>query len=1521
MANIALKYGRPASHEVTTDLGVTEFRDDKDRIGNSIYYSQLLDMPPDTAYDLEPTINTALFGTELSDNAARKIQASQQEVKTWEDTLIDGVRRMGVGMVKTLAGQGKMAAELFKEGEARKRRWVKRPMFVERFLPSVYKWANENADQLLEWSDMMLVGVQGYYEEHPEEAPQVQSGLGYVETLKAYVANPKFLVQGLLESAPLMMEGVLGTLVGGTPLAIAAMALPISGEVYADARKDGTEVLPAFAQATLSGIGEAIIEEWTLGRKLGLFKNARQIVSKGVPEVVWEATKTFFRGTAEEGSQEFNRNFWRWVFTDRSQAWSENVRSAMGAGGIMELAMAGGFSGFGYMVQKTGPTVSKEEQLIRLDKIEASVRAMPDEQARNEMVSVIDQTRADILADVYPETTEKPTGVAQKPPEEAVIPAQEPSKPAEPTVPTPQAAGPIGGETAAPSAPAAKKGMGGEIIDKAIRDDLIERYVEVEDYRENIRSKLVPELVEITGLNPNDITDLSPKAVGELIDIETLPENQQETIRNLVTDYADATERMQKLQTERKRIDAPLREFEEQPAPTMPEELETREEAKVAEAKLEVEAAEIVKPKLYIGNVTPGMKARIADAMDWTTKDIEGFKEKGWPTNRTEIEMTKGEAEEYLNWLETDLLRRLDENKIKTRNDMAWANADWGDIKALRKTLGLETVPRPFFIVPGTEYEVRTIENVRERMYEAIHTTDESKMTVGEVLSAVLKRGARFAKMAYAGGRKELRADIRAKARAKARMKKAVGAIKRRVPKTVDILYREAIEAIKNTIDPSFRSKTTLRKRESQRDFLARNPSKTADMPTRLVEQLSKKPLNDYTIEELEAIARSIDNLKKLGKLRRTLEVSQYEKGKKRDISRIKAESVKIDDRTLIRPEEIGDKLNYEDRAKNALSQSLNWAAAKGRAVTPMDVFFDLLDGTKDYKGANFEIFKKTIDRGWSRYLDLLDDTAADVIHLADELGLDDGNFERIGVHGAREQENGNQKLLDTGYAQEQIDQVQLTPEEMELYETIRDGIDSLTEDIEDVMHNVYNLPLERVRAYMPFLTDFEAMSDYETREMFTDQLIEYPQGLRKNVQRKFTIARTGGKQKIKINAMEVFLQHIDNAAYLIEMGADIKRLGEIAATEEYRQAVGDIGQEEVRSWIDLMARKGRAQGNKTIPILDVWRKHIGAATIGFKLSSALVNATPLLDGAAMIGHYAFEGAFDIATNRQWREFLSVNFPEIRDRLGGDIELLDFGASTLEKVEKAGFWALTKIDGLTAGSITIGAYKKYLAEHGLEIDFGTPNQDAIDYAQLILRRTQSSAFFKDLPPAFTRGTITGNKSIDRLLLQFQSFMLNRSSLIRHDFLRNGIKTKNYAQMANMFFWLAMAGFAEMGLRRLSKEIVAMFTGEDTEDWSETFVEEVVVNGLQNVPFISQGVGAIQYGSMPVPTIAVAQQIIDKLNTLKKTKDPDKKILHALEFMVLTTGTGLGLPGTIQVSQILAQMRKTQKKKPTSAFYF
>jgi len=578
-------------------------------------------------------------------------------------------------------------------------------------------------------------------------------------------------------------------------------------------------------------------------------------------------------------------------------------------------------------------------------------------------------------------------------------------------------------------------------------------------------------------------------------------------------------------------------------------------------------------------------------------------------------------------------------------------------------------------------------------------------------------------------------------------------------------------------------------------------------------------------------------------------------------------------------------------------------------------VFFDVLDGSdKHYKGANFRLFKATLDAKYSRYKQLLRQISVPVVELSNQLEMERGNFERIGVHAALQQKGGRQKLLDTDYTEAQIDEVKLTADELQVYQAMRDAYDELRPAIKEIMEVVYNAPLDEVEDYFPMMTDFEAMSDFEMRDKFGDRSLDMISNLRKNVEKGMTVTRTLGRQKIKINALEIFLQHVDNAAYLIETGADIKRLAEIAATSEYGAAVGEVAQKEVREWLDLAARKGKVERNKTVPILDTIRRHTGAAMIGFKLSSVFVNFTPFLDGAGFIGRYAFQGASDIATNPQWRAFLMKNMPELRERSGGDIEFMEFGASTLAKIEKAGFWPLQRADGLAASSIAAGAYAKYLDENGLKLDFENPSQAGIEYAQLIMRRTQSSAFFKDLPSAFTRGAFTGNKSFDRLIFQFQSFMMGRWSEIEHDMIRVGIKTKDVGQAMNIFFFLAMAGLAEMVLRRFTKEMLGMLTGDDPDKWSETFTEEMITNALQNVPFVSAVAGSYNYGNIPIPTISMAQEINEKFQAMKRTKDPDKKVLRILELLVQAGGTAAGLPGTSQASQIIRSASKTKKQQ-------
>ncbi len=409
--------------DVGYDLGkVIGMEDVQDRTKTAVMYNVLFGMPREIAFDNVESINEQIFNKPLSPTAAwRTHQDHYKEAKEYiamvqsalpggspvlealrlarpKDVLAiyRGQRQLGVQMAKARAGAVKMVGELLAQPKGH----IPLPV-IGKVDAIVDKWRRDNAPKLIEWADMMLEGVKGYYAEHPEEAVQITPGLGYRETLRQYATNPDYLIQRLVESSGLMLSATAGTLVGGPAGGITASTFYMTGDAYADARAEGTAVLPAMAEDIFGSVIEAGIEQWTLGKKLGLLKNAKRIVNSGVPKVMWESAKAFFRGTAEEGSQEFNRNFWRWVFTDRSQLWAEGVSEAAAVGGPMEMIMAGGFASAGMTV---GASISKEDQLAMLDKIEQAIdQSGATSKEKTEMLGEIKKARKDVVDDVYPE--------------------------------------------------------------------------------------------------------------------------------------------------------------------------------------------------------------------------------------------------------------------------------------------------------------------------------------------------------------------------------------------------------------------------------------------------------------------------------------------------------------------------------------------------------------------------------------------------------------------------------------------------------------------------------------------------------------------------------------------------------------------------------------------------------------------------------------------------------------------------------------------------------------------------------------------------------------------------------------------------------------------------------------------------------------------------------------------------------------------------------------------------------------
>ncbi|KKK75175.1 hypothetical protein LCGC14_2876380, partial [marine sediment metagenome] len=253
---------------------------------------------------------------------------------------------------------------------------------------------------LKEWSTSTIEKADQYYEEHPEEAMQLDEDAGFLATTWDVVSHPEKMLQGVVESIPLIVEAAIGTAVAGPVGGIAVMAQPIIGNTYQTARKKGTDPFPAFMQATLTGYGEAAIEQYTFGKKIGLAKGIGKIVKSGW-RILWEAVKLYTRGTAEEGTQKFNENLWNWVFTDRSQILTEGVMQAAAVGGPLETVVGGAFAGGGMMLGKgeTGGLVPNSEKIRRVEALRNRVNesSLSDDE-KVELYAEFEKTIQDVLA-------------------------------------------------------------------------------------------------------------------------------------------------------------------------------------------------------------------------------------------------------------------------------------------------------------------------------------------------------------------------------------------------------------------------------------------------------------------------------------------------------------------------------------------------------------------------------------------------------------------------------------------------------------------------------------------------------------------------------------------------------------------------------------------------------------------------------------------------------------------------------------------------------------------------------------------------------------------------------------------------------------------------------------------------------------------------------------------------------------------------------------------------------------------
>ncbi len=385
------------------------------RLTNSLYMSDMFGIGIVDAMDLHDQMAGHITGMagQSATNYLKELAKHEVKRKDVKTVVRDAFRMSGIQLTKALAGTAQMIGEFVPEIPNAGTYWlqygIQEPFEIE--------------EKLTEWGRVMNEATDVYLAEHPDEAIQVIPGRGFLGTSKQLLQRPENILQGALEAVPMMMEAYLGHLTGTSAAKYAGwgqkllpwlgrvlgIAAPITAATYADSRKNGAPPSAALPQSILTGLGEGIIEEWTLGAKVKVFKGVGLAARKGIGQttaaILLGGGKSFGRGVVEEAGQRLNQNFWNMVFSDPDQVLLEGVSEDAATGGFVELFMTGTAAVAGKAVS----TLTPAQKELRVEQIRKDINKnegfSPEEKI--EINAELDRV---IAEDITPAAAEAPAG-------------------------------------------------------------------------------------------------------------------------------------------------------------------------------------------------------------------------------------------------------------------------------------------------------------------------------------------------------------------------------------------------------------------------------------------------------------------------------------------------------------------------------------------------------------------------------------------------------------------------------------------------------------------------------------------------------------------------------------------------------------------------------------------------------------------------------------------------------------------------------------------------------------------------------------------------------------------------------------------------------------------------------------------------------------------------------------------------------------------------------------------------------
>lgn len=592
-----------------------------------------------------------------------------------------------------------------------------------------------------------------------------------------------------------------------------------------------------------------------------------------------------------------------------------------------------------------------------------------------------------------------------------------------------------------------------------------------------------------------------------------------------------------------------------------------------------------------------------------------------------------------------------------------------------------------------------------------------------------------------------------------------------------------------------------------------------------IIQALARTPLTDKTAEELTELRDMIKSWQEMGrfvlKARRAVMRSKADQA----AEEIAGELTPPKDYSLRRD---ANGLDWKDRAFNRwqkMREAWQWNLDN---TSMMDSLFMEWAGSRDPSSAVMRLIKRPIDVGFSQHAVAISDVVSRTIQKVKELEIAPDRQEVIGIHAIMQQKNGEKKLLNSGYSATELASLSpLTKNEADFLAWMRAEMDAIFPDLQRIARDYYNTEVTKEDLYFPFVTDWDGVAGRTFKEMFADDgetlTKTHPGdetvGRSTQTSQGFTKSRVGaGRQPVQTNAIRVFLSHMNRALYYREMEPRLQDLNKITANEFFRGHMGADRMRILRDWMDTIARQGGVPNALRWRALEKLAATIGAAKLAFKPATAMVQTTPIILGFTYNGTWQMKAAAEVPGSYALRQWIYQNSPEVRFRMGNDPAYHDDVVRGIMKgIVTAGFYPLVKIDRLAASITWWGAYSKWMAQHGKTPDITKPaDPDGAYYADVIMRRTNSSPHAKDMPQVISRGNLTyggfRQKSIAKALFQFQGPLFAITDILRRDFIGRWYSEPVFAAFVLLVWILGNAW--ETALRRTIRSYMQPNTWEN-----------------------------------------------------------------------------------------------------------